>query len=262
MGKTKTAFIGESASEDKAKKKSSKVADKVHISGLKGGQRIKSMASDEPIDNVSDEGGGSNVTEKFSRKRQHGKTYKELKKKVDRNKLYNLKDAIELVRELSYAKFDSTLELHAVVKKTGLLVKVSFPNSTGKEKRVEIASESTIQKLKEGKVDFDVLLSTAEFMPKLVPFAKILGPKGMMPNPKNGTLIKSETDAKKFEKNNITIKTEKSAPLVHVAFAKLSMKDEEILQNLKALISGIGEKQIVKAYICSSMSPSVKIDLG
>lgn len=191
-----------------------------------------------------------------------GQKYDTARATIDRNKSYNSADAIKMVKEASYSKFDGTLELHATVRKQGLSVTVSLPFSSGKSKKVEVADEDTIKKLEAGKVDFDILLSTADMMPKLVRFAKVLGPKGLMPNPKNGTIIKSAADAKNFSADTKTIKTEKEVPLIHTTFGKVSQKEEELNKNLDALLEAIGKKQIVKASIKATMSPSVKISVS
>ena len=190
-----------------------------------------------------------------------GKKYLKAKGTIDIKKLYSLDEAIKMLRDMSYTKFDQTLELHLVVKKQGLSVNVTLPHSGGKEKKIEVADETTLKKLETGKVDFDVLLATADFMPKLVKYAKILGPKGMMPNPKNGTLIKSVADAKKFSGNAKTIKTEKEAPLIHTSFGKLSQKDKELTENAEAILTALNKKLIIRAFVKSTMSPSVKISL-
>ncbi len=107
-----------------------------------------------------------------------------------------------------------------------------------------------------------MLLATADMMPKLVPFAKVLGPKGLMPNPKNGTLVKSAKDAEKFGGNSISLKTEREAPLMHTSFGKVSQKDSELKENLEAILKALGgSKQIIKGYIKSTMSPAVKISV-
>lgn len=188
-----------------------------------------------------------------------GKKYLEAKKTVDRNKLYSLKDAVALAKDTSTSKFDGSLELHLVVRKEGLSVNVDLPHSTGKAKKVEVADDATIEKLQAGKVDFDVLLATADMMPKLVPFARILGPKGLMPNPKNGTVIKSAKDAEKFNASRLSVKTEKKAPLIHTTVGKVSMKDEELVANIEAIFKALTTRQILKAYIAASMGPSVKV---
>ncbi len=145
------------------------------------------------------------------------------------------------------------------IKKVGTSVNVKLPYSTGKKKKVEIASNATIEKLKKGKTDFDLLLATPDMMPKLVPFAKILGPKGLMPNPKNGTLIKTKDEAKKFSGNTINIKTEKKAPVIHAVVGKVKMEDKKLIGNVEEIFSKIGKKQITNAYLTSTMGPSIKI---
>lgn len=191
--------------------------------------------------------------------RVRGKKYKDSLAKVDKTKLYTPEDAIALVKETSTAKFNASVELHVQVKKEGLSVNVSLPHSAGSSKVVEVANEKTIEKLKNNTIDFDILLSTAEMMPKLVPFARILGPRGMMPNPKNGTLIKTEADAKNFSVDDLTLKTERKAPLIHTVIGKVDMKDKDLLENLEAIINAVNKRQVVKAYLTSTMGPSVKL---
>ena len=271
MGKTKTAFV--SGTEDKltgkedyekrkkekeealAKKGKSESGQKVHISGLKGGQRIVAIEAESVPETKEVESPGK--TKKVPR--QRSKKYIESKGKVDATKLYKVQDAIKLLKVVSYAKFDSTVELHLVVRKANLTVNVTLPHSTGKTKKVEVASAETLQKLAAGKIDFDVLLATAEMMPKLIPFAKLLGPKGLMPNPKNGTLLKTDKDAAKFSKDALNLKTEKSAPLIHTTMGKLSMDENDLADNITATLEAVNTKQIVKAYLSSTMSPSIKL---
>ena len=218
MGKTKTAFIGSSfaeATEDKEtnkfkKHKAEKKSDKVHIAGLKGGQRIKIVGAEistEDTKILSEEDTKSETKKVEKTPKARGKKYQEAKSKTDRNKLYSQKEAVKLVKQTSYSKFDGSIELHMVVKKVGISANVTLPNSAGRVKKIEVATDETIKKLQAGKIDFDVLLATAEMMPKLIPFAKVLGPKGLMPNPKNGTLIKSEKEAEKFSVNTLTLRT-------------------------------------------------------
>lgn len=237
MGKTKTAFIGDELSEPK--KKISKKHEK-----------------DAPVE-------AEEIKQTKARAQKvRGKKYTSAKAIIDRNKLHLVTDAIELVAKSSYSKFTGTVELHMVMRKEGANARVTLPHSTGSGKKVEFADEKTIKKLEAGKVDFDILLATADMMPRLVPFARILGPKGLMPNPKTGTLVKSAKDAEKFNTNTITIKTEKKAPLVHTVIGKTDMKVSALAENAEAIMNALQKKQILKAYVCASMSPSVKIDLN
>ena len=279
MGKTKTAVVkgkpeekltGKEAYEAKKKAQEAKMKEgekkkKGAVSGvgLKGGERIKVVGGElPPVEEPTKETDQPKEDVKItSQPKVRGKKYKNALSKVDRNKLYPLSDAIKLVKETSYAKFDGTVELHMTVKKDDLSAKVTLPHSTGKTKKIEIADDNTIKKLKEGSIDFDVLLATADMMPKLVPFAKVLGPKGLMPNPKNETLIKSPADAKKFSANSITLKTEKKAPIIHTVVGKVSQKEKELKENIEEVISAVTARQIEKAVLTSTMSPGIKLKI-
>jgi len=254
MGKTKTAFVGEEVPEKKTKKEK---PEKVHIAGLKGGQRIKAIEAEAIPEETAKE---EEKAKKAKAPKVRGKKYTEAKAKVNPTKLFPLKEALGLVKETSYSSFDGAVELHLVVKKTGTSARVTLPHSAGKEKKVEIASDETIKKLTDGKIDFDVLLATPEMMPKLVPFARLLGPKGLMPNPKNGTLISDVKKAAGFSGNTISVKTEKEAPLIHTVVGRVSQKEGELLENAEAIFKALGgTKQIIRAYAKASMGPSVKI---
>src|SRR3989344_2829092 len=188
------------------------------------------------------------------------KSYQASKTKIESGKSYTVPNAIKLVKEISYSKFEGSMELHIVVKKAGSSAQVTLPYSGGKQKKIEIATDVTIKKLQDGKKDFDILLATADMMPKLVAFARILGPKGLMPNPKNGTIIKSEKDASKFSGNTLSLKTEKDAPLIHIVVGKVSQKDEELVENIDTVLKALGkDKQVVRVFLKSTMSPSVKL---
>ncbi len=262
MGKTKTAFVGSQPEE--IKKKPAKKSDKVHIAGLKGGQRIKVVEAEiTPTEEPSVAPAMEGKEKKEKQPKVRGKKYLEAKTKIDKTKLYTLPDAIKAVKETSYSKFDGAVELHLVVKKTGTSANVSLPHLAGRQKKIEVASEETLKKIQGGKIDFDVLLATAEMMPRLVPFARVLGPKGLMPNPKNGTLIKSAKDAEKFSGNTLALKTEKEAPLIHTVIGKVSQNDKELVENAEAIFVALGkDKQVVRAYAKATMGPSVKLEIS
>lgn len=259
MGKTKTQFVGGEPTDKNKLKKKEKPA-KVHLAGQKGGERVKIIeAPDLP---KAEPHSAESIARGERKARVRGKKYLEAKAKVDRNRLYPTKEAINLVKETSISSFDATVELHLLIKKEGATFTLTLPHSTGKAKKVEVANDETIKKLEKGKIDFDVLLATPEMMPKLVAHARLLGPRGLMPNPKNGTLIKTAKDAEKFNSAKMVLKTEKGAPVIHTVVGKVSMKELELAENVEAVLEAVNKKQIVKAYLTSTMGPSVKLAIS
>ena len=252
MGKTKTAFIGADLQDTKSGKEAyeEKRRKKAAIQKAQGSEIKETKDS---LNETATE--DKKVVKKEVNAR--GKKYTQAKNKIDKTKLYAVSEAVELVKKVNFAKFDASIELHITTKKE-VNTKIVLPHMAGKSKIIEVANDKTIEKLKQGKIDFDVLLATPEYMVKIVPFAKLLGPKGMMPNPKNGTLIKTEKDAKNFATNATVLKTQKDAFLIHVVVGKISQKDDEVINNIEAIL-GILAKQIERVFICSSMSPSIKL---
>jgi len=263
MGKTKTAFVTgtENKNAEKREKAHKSEAEKVHLSGLKGGQRVKMVEAEVPTEETKAEGTEVKKTgEKKIVEKVRGKKYVEAKKKFDNTKTYSPSEAIKLVKETSYSVFDGTMELHMIVKKAGISAQVTLPHAAGKTKKVEIASDETVEKLKSGKIDFDILVATPAMMPKLVPFARVLGPKGLMPNPKNGTLVPDAKKAQGFSAGSVVLKTEKEAPLIHTVIGKVSQDSGELAENLEAIFKALGAaKQIDKAYLKATMGPAVKV---
>ena len=277
MGKTKTAFIedvtgealsGKAKYEKKQQKKQeeeAKLKKQVSGLGLKGGERIKIIGAELPPEEVGLQEPASvesvSTTARQRKVRVRSKKYADARTKIDKNKTYPIAEAIKLVKDTSYSKFDGTMELHMTVRKTGISENVTLPHFTARQKKIEIADDKTVEKLASGKIDFDILLATADMMPKLVPFARLLGPKGLMPNPKAGTLIKSKKDAEKFSGNSMTIKTEKEQPIIHTVVGKVSQSDKELEENISTILDAVNRKQILKAYLKSTMSPSVKLQI-
>lgn len=274
MGKTKTSFVEENkevkSSEEAYKEKKERQAQEtaakaagapVKVSGLKGGQKIKVVESEPEVLTEETPVESEKITKKADPK-VRSKKYQEAKAKIGAGKIYSLTDGLKLAQETSYSSFDGTIELHLIVKKVGTSAKVSLPHPFGKEKKVEIANDETVKKLASGKIDFDILLATPDFMGRLVPFAKLLGPRGMMPNPKNGTLISDISKASKFSANDLNLKTEKEAPLIHTAVGKVSSELSALEKNAQTIIKALGgDKQIVRAFAKASMGPSVRIEI-
>lgn len=189
------------------------------------------------------------------------KKYHSVRAQVDKTKTYDPFAAIELVKKLSYSKFEGTITADVVVKEAGQSVTLTFPHSTGKTLRVAVVDDALIEQIEAGTIDFDILVTSPQFMPKLAKLARVLGPKGLMPNPKNGTITENPAAKKKeLEGGQTTIKTEKKAPLMHVTIGKTSMETKALVENLQALIEALNTKAL-KLSVSATMSPSVKVTL-
>lgn len=239
MGQTKVKTFDDSTPPTKAEKE----------------EKTKSQSIPEKKEEASS-------PQKTKEPKTRGKKYLEAKNKIDKTKEYTLNQAIKLIKDATFTKFDGSIELHIKVNKPDLSTQVELPHGTGKEKKIEVANEKTFQKLESGDIDFDILLATPDMMPRLAKYGKILGPKGLMPNPKNGTIIKNEADAKNFSENKLILKTEKSAPLIHTIIGKTSLPDKKLAENAQAVITAINPRKIVKAHLSGSMTPSVKLQIN
>ncbi len=210
---------------------------------------------------------------------------------IDKTKDYPINEAIELIKKTSTVKFDSSLEVHINLNvdtsKSDQLIRksINLPFGSGKTIRVLVfgldskqskdsavvaGSDKTIDEIEKGKVDFDKIVSTPDWMPKLTKVAKVLGPKGLMPNPKSGTI--TENPAKLLEDLKgglIEVKVEKE-PIIHATTGKISLPDEKLAENVKTLVSEIQKakpeslkKPLIKSvYLSSSMGPSVKLEVS
>ncbi|MGB9882979.1 MAG: hypothetical protein ACPLRN_00460 [Microgenomates group bacterium] len=258
MGKIKTRILGLEEIEEKQKKEQKEKA------AIKKAQK-KKEEKEVKVEKKEEEKKSKEKIEKkaaFSTKKR-GKKYLEAKKLVDKNKQYSLKEAIALLKQMKTAKFDQSVELHLVVDEIGLKGEVELPFSTGKKIRVAVVDDKVLAEIEKGNLDFDVLVTHPSYMPRLTKFAKILGPKGLMPNPKAGTISTNpEEVVKKFEKGVLRFKTEPKAPLIHQMVGKISMKEEELEANVAKFIDSVGKKHIIKAYIKATMTPSLKLQVS
>ena len=211
---------------------------------------------------------------------------------LDLEKVYEPIDAIKVLKEKTFVKFDETLDisinLNIDASKTEQNIKgvTNLPNGTGKKVRVAvITSDDNITEAKESgadlyggqefidnissnKIDFDILIATPDIMPKLGKVAKILGPKGLMPNPKLGTVTKEIKNAVTSAKSGqVKFKNDKSG-IVHAGIGKISFSDEKILENLKVFYSSINKSKpdsvkgsfIKKVTIASTMGVGLQIN--
>jgi large subunit ribosomal protein L1 len=192
-----------------------------------------------------------------------GKKYKAAKKKVDVTKFYSISEAVKLVKDTSFSKFEGKVEAHVTSYDVGTVGEIAFPHMETADKKIVVLNDTILGELKEGKINFDVLIATPATMPKLLPFARLLGPKGLMPNPKNGTLTDKPEDAmKKLAVAKTVIKTEKKAPVVHIVVGKVSQSEEELAANVNELIKVIKPTKIKKLALCATMGPCVKVDIN
>ena len=194
-----------------------------------------------------------------------GRAIKTSKSKVDPQKKYELKEAVKLLKSTNITKFVSTVTLHLnlVTKDTPTRVELTFPFVAGATKRVAIVTDELIKDIEKGKLEFDILVTSPAFMPKLAKYAKVLGPKGLMPSPKAGTVTNDpEKKAKEFAGGKTVVKAEAKFPLMHVTVGKIDQKEEELIANIKALLDGVKLKNVTKATLASTMSPGIKLQLN
>ncbi|MBI2329890.1 50S ribosomal protein L1 [Candidatus Daviesbacteria bacterium] len=255
----------------KVKKIDDSVKEKLDVRSEKLDKEVGNLKLEKnPISNIQSQNPASNVQHPTSKKKPgkakpRSKKYQEIAKDLDRTKAYPLSEAVDLVKKLSYSKFNATLEAHINTAQTGIRGLVSLPFATGRNLRILSfeGSDETIEEINKGKVDFDLVVTTPQWMPKLAKVARILGPRGLMPNPKNGTITEDLKKAvESFQAGKTEYKTEPKAPVIHIAMGKLNQPTEELAANIKMLIQTLGKTRIKKVTLAPTMGPGVKIDLS
>jgi large subunit ribosomal protein L1 len=211
-----------------------------------------------------------------------------------KNNIYsNLQEAISTLKETANTKFVETVELHANLNidpkyaDQQLRTTVTLPNGVGKQVKIAVltndenfseaeaagadivGNDELIADINQGNIQFDLLIATPNMMPKLAKLGRVLGPKGLMPSPKSGTVTSTLTDTlTEFKKGKFEYKADKTG-VVHVSFGKANFTDEQLVENLTALYgsielnrpSGVKGKYFKSLFICTSMGPSLKLDL-
>jgi len=225
---------------------------------------------------------------------KHGQRYNELAKLIDPKKLYSPEEAIDLVRKTSGVKFDASVEIHI---KLGIDPKqgdqqirgtVVLPHSLGQKKKIAVFAEGEkatearkagadlvggkelIEEIKKtGKINFDVALATPEMMKNLAGIAKILGPKGLMPSPKNETVTNEITKAiNELQKGKITFKNDDTGN-IHQVIGKVSFDNQKLLENFNVFIEAVKKAKpatvkgiyLQNITLASTMGPGIKVKI-
>lgn len=216
----------------------------------------------KPTKNLEPKAVSKYAAKKGLNKKIKSKRYQETAAMVDRKKNYKLEDAVELLKKFKKTKFDETVELHINTREKGISGQVTLPHGTGKTRKIKIADDTTIANIERGVIDFDVLVAHPSMMPKLAKVARILGPRGLMPNPKNGTVTdKPEQAVEKLAGGQVNYKTESTAPIIHLSIGKASFEDNKIAENIKSVIASVGVSKIESATVKLTMSPGVKLNV-
>jgi large subunit ribosomal protein L1 len=223
-----------------------------------------------------------------------GKRLKNAREGIDREKLYPLADAIKLVKERAKSKFDETIEVainlgvdprHADQMVRGV---VTLPNGTGRTLRVGVfargakadeakaagadvvGAEDLVEKVQAGNIDFDRCIATPDMMPLVGRLGKVLGPRGMMPNPKIGTVTMDVTGAVKGAKGgSVEFRVEK-AGIIQAGVGKASFSEDKLVENIKALADAVVKAKpagakgtyVQRVAVSSTMGPGVKVEPG
>lgn len=220
---------------------------------------------------------------------KRGKKYQEAFSKIDNERAYTLDEAVKLLKEISHTKFDETVEVAInlnILQKHTVRDTVVLPHGTGKSVRVLVFTKADkakealesgadyvgdadlIEKIKGGWFEFDVAVATPDMMREVGKIGQILGKRGLMPNPKTQTVTNDiKATVRELKKGRVEFKADKTR-IIHLGVGKLSMKEEALIENCKALYEGVVSKRpqdlkgefIRSVYLSSTMGPGIKID--
>ncbi len=223
---------------------------------------------------------------------RRGKKYQEAYKKIDRTKAYSLEEALKLAVATNPAKFDATIEAHVRLgvdprqADQNIRTTVVLPNGNGKTVRVAVFApldeakkakaagadiaedEEFLKQLDKGEINFDVLISTPAYMPKLGKYARVLGPKGLMPNPKAGTVTTDiEKAVKEAKAGKVEYRVDKQA-IVHIGLGKTNFDEKALLENAKVFFDSLKAQKpasikgsyVKSVFITTTMGPSIMVE--
>lgn len=225
--------------------------------------------------------------------KKYSKRFKNLKEQITKES-YEVNQAVSLLKKMGTAKFVESVEAHVSLnidtKYANQQIRTSLvlPNGTGKSLRIAVfteaeeveevlkmgatvaGSDDLLEEMSKGKLDFDLLITTPQLMPKLAKLGRVLGPKGLMPSPKSGTVTQNLREAiNEFKKGKLEYRADKTG-IVHLSFGKVNFSEEQLKENLLAVFdsieknkpSGVKGRYFKSFNICTTMSPSIPLQLS
>jgi large subunit ribosomal protein L1 len=268
----------------KAGKKSKKHVEEVRAEEERQARKAEKAA--EPEKKV----GPKPVTR--SRLERRGKNYRKANEKIEKGKAYSLEEAVKLAVETSPVKFDATLEMHFRLgvdprqADQNIRTTLVLPNGNGKTVRVAVFApldvckaakaagadvaedEDFLKQLDKGEINFDILISTPQYMPKLGKYARLLGPKGLMPNPKAGTVTMDvEKAVKESKAGKVEYRVDKQS-IVHIGLGKVSFGEAKLLENANAFFDSLKSQKpaslkgtyVKSVFVTTTMGPSISVE--
>lgn len=285
-----TEEVVETAGEEKfakSGKKSKKHTEEVKAEEERQARKLERKAAEAAGEKPK---GAAPVTR--PRIERRGRKYQEVAKLVEKGKVYGLKEALELAIKTSPVKFDASVEVHAKLgvdprqADQNIRTTMVLPNGNGKTVRVAVFApldvcksaksagadiaedEEFLKQLEKGVIDFDVLISTPQYMPKLGKFARLLGPKGLMPNPKAGTVTMDvEKAVKEAKAGKVEYRVDKQA-IVHIGIGKVSFGADKLLANAEAFFDSLKSQKpaslkgsyVKSVFVTTTMGPGIEIE--
>lgn len=280
----------EAAQEEKFAKSGKK--SKKHIEEVKAEEeRQARKAENKALEEAGEKpkGAAPIVRPKIERR---GKKYQEKAKLIESGKVYSLKEALELAEKTNPSKFDATVEAHVRLgvdprqADQNIRATVVLPHGNGKTVRVAVFApldeakkaaaagadiaedEEFLKRLEKGEIDFDVLISTQQYMPKLGKFARLLGPKGLMPNPKAGTVtVDLEKAVKESKAGKVEYRVDKQA-IIHIGLGKTNFSAQDLLENAETFFESLKSHRpaslkgsyVKSIFITTSQGPSIAVE--
>ena len=264
---------------------------KKHIEEVKAEEERQARKAERRADEaVEKPKGAAPITRPLIERR--GKKYQQSAKLIDKTKNYTLKEAIELAIKTNPAKFDASVEIHARLgvdprqADQNIRTTLVLPHGNGKSVRVAVFApldvcktakaagadiaedEEFLKLLEKGTIDFDVLISTPQYMPKLGKFARVLGPKGLMPNPKAGTVTMDvEKAVKEAKAGKVEYRVDKQS-IVHIGVGKVSFGADKLVENAEAFFGSLKAQKpaslkgsyVKSVFITTTMGPSIQLE--